>query len=55
MKDQIVFVVRDKDSFLTKAYKKVRLANAIIAGLILAAKLYDTLLDIEEREKSKGE
>jgi hypothetical protein len=55
MAGKVVFVVRDKDSFTTSLYKKVRLANAVIAGLILVAKLYDTLLDIEEKEKSKGE
>ena len=54
MKDQIIFVVRENDSLLTRAYKKVRLANAMIVGLLLVTKLYNALVEIEEKNQ-KGE
>lgn len=55
MKDQIVFVVREKDSLITSAYKKVRLANALLVGVLLVVKLFNELEKIEEKELSKGE
>lgn len=55
MKEQVVFVVRDKCSPIVSAYKKVCLANAILCGVLLAIKLYNELEKIEEKELSKGE
>lgn len=54
MSDQIVFVVREKESVTTKLYKKVLLANAIMVGIALGIKLHDTLKGIKLKNQ-KGE
>ena len=55
MKEQVIFVIKNKESLFTKAYKKVQLANGLLISLILVTKLYKELMEIEEKQKSKGE
>lgn len=54
MSDQIIFEVRKKSSFLDNTLKKVRLINAILVTAILVTKLYDALIEIEDKNQ-KGE
>lgn len=54
MNDKVVFVVREKDSFITRQHKKVSLANAVMVGIMLAIKLHKLLRECKE-ENQKGE
>ena len=50
----IVVVVRENGKLLDNVYKKIRVVNAAIVGLILFTKLCDALSKIEEKHQ-KGE
>ena len=54
MNDKVVFIVREKDSHLTRLHKKASLFNTIMVGIMLAIKLR-RLLREEEQKNQKGE
>jgi hypothetical protein len=50
----IVVVVRENGKLLDNVYKKMRVFNAAVIGLILFTKLCDTLIEFENKHQ-KGE